>query len=233
MMKKTWKKKSLVVMAKAPIKGEVKTRLIPWLGEKGAYELYRCLLQDRLEEVSKLLGVDLYVACFPFEKKNLIEKLIPLSAGQRIKILSQEGEDLGERIMSVLHRFNFEKGEVALIDTDTPFLTAELLERGFEMLDRFELVVGPTDDGGYYFLGLRQLYAELFYKIPWGTSRVLSATLRKAKDLKINVKLLPTLRDIDEKEDALTFYFSGKRNPSIRTFTFLEKILKNTKFFLR
>jgi hypothetical protein len=213
-------------MAKAPLKGEVKTRLIPWLGEEGAYELYRCLLQDRLEEVSKLLGVDLYVACFPFEKKNLIEKLIPLSARQRIKILPQEGRDLGERIISVLRQFDFQEREVALIDTDTPFLTAELLGRGFEMLDKFELVIGPTEDGGYYFLGLKQLYAELFEGIPWGTENVLSATLKKAQDLKIGVELLPALRDIDKKEDAEAIYFSKKGSLSLRTTTFLGKILE-------
>lgn len=225
-MMRTWKKKSLVVMAKAPLKGEVKTRLIPWLGEEGAYELYRCLLQDRLEEVSKLLGIDLYVASFPFEKKNLIEKLIPLSARQRIKILPQRGRDLGERIIFVLRQFNFREEEVVLIDTDTPFLTAKLLGKGFEILDKFELVIGPTKDGGYYFLGLKQLYAELFEGIPWGTEGVLSATLEKARDLKIEVELLPPLRDIDKKEDAEELYFSQEGIPSFRTAAFLRKIFE-------
>lgn len=216
-------KRSLVVMAKAPLKGEVKTRLIPWLGEERACEFYKCLLQDRLEEVYKLSQVDLYIACFPFERKSLIEELIPHSQRERIKIIPQKGRDLGERITSVLNSFDWEAESVLLIDTDTPLLTVKIIERGFSALQKFDLVIGPTQDGGYYLIGLKEKHFELFAGVPWGSNKVLLTTLEKARKKKLKVKILPTLLDIDEKKDALLFCSQEKKLS--RTTSFLRSFL--------
>jgi hypothetical protein len=219
--------RSLVIMAKVPIKGQVKTRLISWLGEESAYEFYLCLLRDRLEEVAKLSHVNLYVACFPFEKKDLIKELFPSSWGEEIKLIPQEGKNLGERIISVIRQFNLEREEVILIDTDTPALTVGIVNLGFEALKSFDLVIGPTNDGGYYLIGLKALHCWLFKGVPWGTRQVLPITLKKAKTKNLKVKLLPNLIDIDEREDALRFYaFKGRARPK-RTITFLKQLFKS------
>ncbi len=224
-MEGAWKKKSLVVMAKVPVKGEVKTRLIPWLGEEGAYELYICLLQDRLEEVSKLLGVDLYIACFPFEKKDLIEELFSKSWQKRVKFIPQEGNDLGERIISVFSQFNLEKEKVVLVDTDTPSLTSQIINSSFKFLKDFDLIIGPANDGGYYLVGLKEKHFDLFEDIPWSTRQVSSLTIEKAEKKNLKVKLLSALIDIDRKEDALLFYSSREKKGALKTVSFLKKIL--------
>lgn len=211
-------------MAKAPLKGKVKTRLIPWLGENGALALYKNLLCDRFEEISKLCDVDVYVACYPFENKNLIEELVPERLLERVKFIPQKGKNLGERVLSAIEQFGFESENVILIDTDTPFLSSSLIKEAFDSLTDHELVIGPSKDGGYYLIGMGRKCTELFTEIPWGTERVFKVTIEKAESKNFSIKLLPTLVDIDKREDAEEFFSSLERKDSTRTALFLKKV---------
>lgn len=226
------KKNFLVLMAKAPIKGKVKTRLISWLGEEGALTLYQCMLKDRLDELARLKGIDIYIACYPFEEKKSIENLLPAVISKNVKIIPQKGKDLGERILSALRFFDLHGKNLIFIDTDTPSLTLSLITKAFEELRNYDLLIGPSKDGGYYLIGLKNPYNELFIDIPWGTERVFSITIDRAKKKNLSIKVLPELIDIDTKSDAVLFYSSARNEKLTRTASFLEEILskKPTEF---
>ncbi len=213
-------------MAKVPVKGEVKTRLIPWLGEEGALTFYSCLLKDRLDELSRLERVDIYIACYPFEDRKVIDDLIPESLKEKVKFIPQEGSDLGQRILSVLKSFDLTREALVLIDTDTPALTSSLITRALENLENCDLVIGPSTDGGYYLIGLKNFYPELFIDIPWGTEKVFSATVDRAKKRNLLIKFLPELIDIDTEKDAILFYSSASHRSLTRTVRFLGKIFE-------
>ncbi len=151
----------LVVMAKAPRPGEVKTRLVPPLRPEDAAALHRCCVLDTLEKVSRLDGVDIALAYWPPDAEAEFDKLW---SGEGLRF-SQAGRDLGERMLTCFRRV-FDAGYrcAALHGTDIPLASAGELARGFERLrrDSADLVLGPTDDGGYYFIGARAVHPELF-----------------------------------------------------------------------
>ena len=153
----------LVVMAKAPRPGEVKTRLVPPLRPEDAAALHRCCVLDTLEKVSRLDGVDIALAYWPPDAEAEFDKLWSGEGGGLR--FSQAGRDLGERMLTCFRRV-FDAGYrcAALHGTDIPLASAGELARGFERLrrDSTDLVLGPTDDGGYYFIGARAVHPELF-----------------------------------------------------------------------
>lgn len=116
----------------------------------------------------------------------------------------QSGGDLGAR-MSAAFQTSFDLGidKVAIIGTDCPKLKAEIIAKAFDELIDQDLVLGPAKDGGYYLIGLRRRIPELFDGIKWGTSEVFAETLMIAKNLGLNIAVLPTLADIDRPQDLL------------------------------
>ncbi len=194
----------LVVMAKEPRAGSVKTRLLPLLAAEEAARLYRCFLEDRLEEMARLAGgVDRAVAFSPPSALPFFSRL----CGSSYRLLSQGEGGLSERLVSVFGR-GFAEGfaTVCVIDSDSPDLPHQLVHRAFRSLEEgADAVFGPCLDGGYFLVGLGRDIPALFRGVPWSTPAVLDESLKAASRLGLRTALLPVWRDIDVPEDLEAF----------------------------
>ncbi|MFQ5915884.1 MAG: TIGR04282 family arsenosugar biosynthesis glycosyltransferase [Nitrospinota bacterium] len=213
----------LVVTAKAPRPGEVKTRLIPWLSPESAAELHRCCLLDTLEKASRLTGIGLALAYAPADAEGEFRDLWP---GDFLRF-PQEGRDLGEKMLNCF-RSAFAEGFscVALHGTDIPHARAGELVRGFRLLreSSADLVLGPTEDGGYYFIGSRAAAPELFRGIQWSSPRVFQTTLERAAALGLRTAEIARERDLDTPEDLMVLHSWLSRN--------FESVAPRTRRFL-
>jgi len=211
-MDQTHEKLLLVVVAKAPVPGEVKTRLTPEFTSAEATDLYRCFIQDRIKEIGNLAGIDLAISYTPEDSEGYFAQF--LSNG--FHLFPQRGKDLGERLCNIfVDKLRGEYGAVSIIDSDTPDLPRSIVEQSFQLLvaDRADAVFGPCYDGGYYLVGMRQPHPELFQNIPWSTAKVLPQTLEKANRLGLQTKLLPQWNDLDTFQDLLEYYKKFQEKP--------------------
>ena len=195
---------ALVIFAKAPIPGEVKTRLCPPLTPDEAATLHGSFVLDMLERtklaVAKLqLPFHRYLACTPSSELVFFKIM---EERQGVRLLDQVGEDLGQR----MHRTAvdlFAKGykQVIIVGTDVPTLPLSVYQEAFTMLGRSDVVLGPALDGGYYLVGLAKPREELFTGVPWSTDHVLAVTQQKAKALGLSLELTTAWRDVDTTAD--------------------------------
>ena len=190
----------LVIFAKAPLVGQVKTRLCPPLSLTEAAELARCFLVDTVERAYHLPGVQVVLAITPAESEQLFRSLLPFP----VEYLAQRGTSLGERehntFVDLLQRG---ATRVVLIGSDIPTLPLSHLQEAFHHLEdaRCDVVFGPSNDGGYYLVGMRALHPELFENIPWSTSSVMTETLVQTQKHGLNIALVPAWHDVDDKDD--------------------------------
>lgn len=184
------------ILAKPPVKGKVKTRLIPELGESIATDIYRYCLDYTLNLVRQS-GID-YQLWLSEESQDPIFRNQPYSL--------QRGPDLGARMLSAiksrLERDATENSGVILIGSDCLDLTPTHLQQAIDALRNHDIVFLPTFDGGYALIGCRRVNTELFANVEWGQNMVLQKTLENAKSLDYRVSLLETVRDIDTLQDV-------------------------------
>ena len=223
--------KLLVIVAKEPVPGKVKTRLFPKFSPAVAADLYRCFLHDRIQEISTLNEVDRAIAYTPEDARETFTTF----ALDGFELFSQQGKHLGERLNNIfLEKLSQGYKAVSIVDSDSPDLPKSLIKESFELLlsKQADIVFGPCYDGGYYLVGMRKPHPELFRDIPWSTENVLSVTLEKAKKMGLNVKLLTTWNDLDTFEDLIEFYNMYKDRPlskdwtGSKTFAFLSRLEK-------
>jgi rSAM/selenodomain-associated transferase 1 len=190
----------VIIFTRYPEAGKTKTRMIPLLGEMGAATLQRQMTEYTLATVKKLVRVRGFSAQVYFTGADLAKMSAWL--GAEVSYRAQESGDLGERLQQAF-REAFEEGvtKVVIIGVDCPNITDNLLKEAFFVLDSQDLVLGPAQDGGYYLIGLKRLFGELFRGISWGTGDVLAQTLVIAQNLGLNTGLLPILADVDRPED--------------------------------
>lgn len=192
----------LMVFTRYPVPGTTKTRLIPVLGKAGAANLHRLMAQRTIARAldlknSRQLSVEiLYTGG---SQQQMQEWL-----GNEQIYQQQTDGDLGERMSAAFQNsFNSGVDKVAIVGTDCPGLTVEILAEAFEELSQHDLVLGPAKDGGYYLIGLRRSLPELFRGIKWGTDEVFVKTRAIAQNLDLNIAYLSTLTDVDRPEDLL------------------------------
>ena len=195
---------ALVIFAKAPIAGQVKTRLCPPLTHDEAATLHGSFVLDMLERTkvatAKLkLPIDRYLACAP--SSTLVFFQI-MEERQSVKLIDQVGDDLGARMEQTFATL-FGKGyqRVFIVGTDVPSLPLDHYKQALALLDTHDVVLGPALDGGYYLIGLKRPRPELFAGIAWSTDRVLAATQEKAASLGLKLALIPSWRDVDSVDD--------------------------------
>lgn len=222
----------MVVVAKEPVPGKVKTRLTPALTQEEAATLYQCMLEDRIQEISCLDEIDLAIAYTPADAKGIFTRLTPPG----FSFFSQRGKDLGERLSNIfIDTFAAGYETVAIIDSDTPDLPRSVIKESFQLLlsQKSEVVFGPCHDGGYYLIGMCRPHPELFDNIPWSTVHVLEATLERVKGKGLKSKLLAFWDDLDTFEDLIGYYKKycsrERRNRcGEKTMTFLSNFVENT-----
>jgi rSAM/selenodomain-associated transferase 2/rSAM/selenodomain-associated transferase 1 len=193
---------AVLIMAKAPRPGTVKTRLEPMLGPDGCAALAGRLLRHTVSVALAAGGVAVFTAVDPPDAVTEVASLVP--AG--VRLLRQQGADLGERLAAATGQV-FAAGHrpVVVIGIDAPTLTTGLLARAFGELARgHDVVFGPAHDGGYYLAGLNRPVPELFALDPdvWGGCQVLAASLAAARRAGLDAGLLPALCDLDTPADA-------------------------------
>lgn len=215
---------ALAVLAKAPVAGEVKTRLLPALSAEEAAELCRALLIDQLEHLQGLAVADLYVAFTPDEAGSLMKQLVPGG----FHLFSQQGDDLGERMKRVFeHLGGLGHEQMVLIGSDLPAVPFRFFEDAYAYLQGSgkRVVLGPSRDGGYYLVGLNQPVSELFEAMTWSHGQVLAQTLERLASLEVDTLLLPSWFDVDTPDDLR--YLQSVLDPS------LEATMPNTLQLLR
>lgn len=207
--------RALLVFAKAPKPGNVKTRLLTAVSPKDAAELHAACILDALRLSQSVRGAD--VLWFVTGGQSYFRKLMKMQlCGRGLKLFSQHGENLGARL-EYAFRKTFQAGyrELVVIGTDTPWMGAKRLRAAFAALCTSDLVLGPAEDGGYYLLGLRREVPEIFRRIPWSTEGVLNATVRVASRAKLQLKLLRRDFDLDRPKDLQKAQKLLKRNPRL------------------
>ena len=213
---------ALAVMTKAPQAGRVKTRLVPPLTPEEAAELNKCFLRDTAAAISSACGrrpvgdaskmqfehagtsrsKAATAACgiavyTPVGAESAYTDVLPAD----FTLLPQRGDGFGERLyFAVEDLFKCGFDSVCLIDSDSPTVPAENFQQAVELLSMAEdrVVLGPSDDGGYYLIGVKKPHQHLFEQIDWSTKRVLNQTIQRATEIGLEVKLLPVGYDVDD-----------------------------------
>ncbi len=216
---------ALAIFAKAPMVGQVKTRLCPPLTPKQAAELYCCFLLDILENVSVLPDISIFLAFTPAGAEAIFHPFL----SRQVELVPQRGDSLGERMANTLGDLLAEGFKrVAITGSDLPTLPVSHLREAFRLLykENTDVVLGPSEDGGYYLIGARTLYPPLFEGITWSTPTVLSQTCKRAESLGLRVAFVPPWYDVDTRDD-LQRLIADLGNPtcySPRTRCFLQHV---------
>lgn len=189
----------ILIFAKAPVVGTVKTRLIPALGAEGAADIYSELLTSTIQWLAANQIAPLVCWCTPDTEHELFQHF---SRHYCVSLKTQIGADLGQRMQFAAVNELKESGPVLLIGGDCPPLNASHLLQALEWLTTgSDAVIGPAEDGGYVLLGLRRLSKQLFRDIPWGSGDVLTITRSRLANLAWNWRELETLWDLDRPTD--------------------------------
>jgi rSAM/selenodomain-associated transferase 1 len=190
---------ALLIFARAPEPGKTKTRLIPALGPERATELHRSLIIYTLEQATRTACSAIRLYCFPDTTHSFFQE-----CEQRfnVDLYSQQGKDLGERMLRAFQETMVDHTHAVLIGSDCPGISSDILDRaGLTLASGNDAVIGPSRDGGYYLIGLRRMNAGLFKDMPWGTERVADITRQHLRENGWSWTELPVLRDIDTISD--------------------------------
>ena len=187
----------LVIMAKAPRPGEVKTRLASSLSTPAVVAFYCCLLYDTLALARSLGDVEVAIMC----PDSDVDELAQL-AGDEASVVAQKGEGLAAGLTSVFAQFaEGHQRHIIAFNSDSPHLPRSVLEDAFDILTRHDVVVGPTHDGGYYLVGAKAFHPTLFAGDGMGTRSALERLLSRTRALDLSVGLSDLFYDIDVADD--------------------------------
>lgn len=193
---KTIPDRTLVIMAKAPRLGSVKTRLAQTLPSEPVTELYRCMLQDTITLARSLAHVKTVIMCPASDVQGLVDVV-----RDAVEVVPQNGGGLAAGLTSVFARFATGANRVVAFNSDTPHLPATILENAFEALASHDVMVGPTEDGGYYLVGCKAVHPGLFDGDSMGTTSALDALLARARRLQLSAGFTLPFYDIDIASD--------------------------------
>jgi rSAM/selenodomain-associated transferase 1 len=196
---------ALAVIAKEPVAGLAKTRLVPALGTAGAARAAAAMLADTLAAV-RASGAEPWLCFTPAAARERLGRLAP-----GFGLLAQAAGDLGDRLAACLADLLAAGADrVAIVGADTPHVPQASYRRAFALLDDADVVLGPALDGGYYLVAAKAARPELFVGVPMGTEIVLAETLARAASDRLVVALLPPLRDLDRVEDLAAALAAGE-----------------------
>ncbi|HEX8248038.1 MAG TPA: TIGR04282 family arsenosugar biosynthesis glycosyltransferase [Pyrinomonadaceae bacterium] len=222
-------KRAIIIMAKAPLAGTVKTRLQPFLSARQCAQLAACFLRDTVNK-AKTLKIQLIIAYSPAAETDYFRRL----AGEKTSFVEQKGGDLGEKMFSAFE-FAFARAAAAvdaavMIGTDSPTFPAGFIERAFEFLETgSDAVLGKTEDGGFYLIGLRKSDAEIFAAVEWSSAQTFARVRENILNLNWRLREVPGWYDVDEAKDLeqLKNEFLNDKNVQMRAPQTFEWITKN------
>ena len=225
---------AMAIMAKAPRAGKVKTRLSPPLTLEQTAALNVCFLSDTAENLAAIApaGASAGMVCYtPVGDEAAFNGLLPAS----FTLIAQRGDKFGERLLAAAADIlGCGFGAVCLIDSDSPTVPKAAFEQAVAELARpgDRIVLGPSHDGGYYLIGLKQAHPEPFERITWSTASVLEETIERAREAGIEVVLLPLWYDVDDAAtlEILTGEVLDGRAPEFAQMTGYDA--PNTRGFL-
>lgn len=192
-------RRTLVIMAKAPKPGMVKTRLMQCLPSSAVTALYRCLLEDTVALATSLSSVEVAVMCPESDKEELVQLL-----GKTVQVVAQKGAGLAAGLTSVFRHFTAAGMQhVIAFNSDSPHLAPSVLDSAFEVLSTHDVVVGPTHDGGYYLVGANAAHPSLFEGDGMGTRSALDRLLTRTKMLDLSTGFTERFYDIDVANDLV------------------------------
>lgn len=212
----------LIVFAKEPVKGKVKTRLNGCLSSEKRLNLYKAFLRDTVDLTNKIKCENKILAYDSNKEPGFLKKIAP-----NFVFYKQNGENLGMRMLNVLKfitKDNFSKA--VIIGSDAPTLPACYIEKAFRQLDKKDIVLGPTLDGGYYLIGFKRPCSGVFRGIKWSANSVLKNTINNIKNLKRNFSLLDEWYDVDDKEALIRLKLDLKKERDKSVAQWTRKFLK-------
>jgi rSAM/selenodomain-associated transferase 1 len=175
----------------------VKTRLAQSISSDEVTALYRCLLKDTLALATSLKNVEAAVMCPEADLEELAQLV-----GNSVPVVAQKGQGLAAGLTSAFQHFTAGGCRHAIaFNSDSPHLPASILESAFEALHGNDMVVGPTEDGGYYLVGAKAAYPTLFNREGLGTRNALEALLTRARELQLSVGFTKPFYDVDVEGD--------------------------------
>lgn len=204
-----------IVMVKAPIIGTIKTRLVPPLSHSEAAALATCFAQDVVTSVRRIVP-EVMVAYSPAQGRASLEVLFRPAD---LLWVEQRGDDLGARLdATIAQAATLGFSPIIVIGTDSPTLPTSFIEQASNALavEAYDLMLGPTEDGGYYLVGLRQYTPNLFQNIAWSTSLAYEQTMSNAARLNLRTQALPQWYDVDTSSDLLRLRYELQTDEKAR-----------------
>ena len=217
---------SLIIFAKSPIPGKVKTRLTPYITPTEAAELYQAFITDIVSNTYKLKCEQVAIAYTPSNAEATFHSI----CGHSVDYLPQKGNNLGERMKNAF-MYSFDKGSkrTVIIGTDSPTLPSSYIQKAFDALKEVPVTVGPTFDGGYYLIGLSGQNDAIFDGIDWSTSKVFGQTLTRIQAINKQLYVLPPWYDVDTPDNLeflrshiMSMKMSGTSELPNKTMQFLK-----------
>jgi len=202
---------AVIIFAKYPADGKVKTRLSETLGVEFAVRFYKAMAEHIFQVCHKLPKdkYDIYLFYDSSDRSESVKRWVPSDFSVHL----QEGSDLGEKMKAAFNRI-FEKGykKVTIIGTDCPELNTKILLKSFEEISDNNIIIGPSADGGYYLMGMNEFHPFLFEDIEWSSTKVLTDTINKVKENDLHLTMLPGMIDIDTEKDLRQWLLITKQN---------------------
>lgn len=188
---------TVAVFLKHPTPGRVKTRMAKDIGDEHAARIYAAMVETVMKNIGEKHSLTVF-----YNPPEMKQEIVNWLGGRGADFIPQNGESLGEKISNAVEDcITLGNRKVVVIGTDCIDITAKTIANSFERLDDTDAVIGPCEDGGYYLIGLKANHVEIFSGIDWSTDRVMAQTLEKMRELRLNVSILETLRDIDCADD--------------------------------
>lgn len=205
----------LLLFAKAPIAGKVKTRLMSNCSAEQAAKIAELLMEASIQRACEYWPGEVYLSAWlDLEHAFFIE----MQQRYPITLVPQCAGDLGEKMRDGLARFGY---PCAVMGCDAPHVLPLALKQAHDFLQTGNAVIGPSEDGGYYFLGLCGAADALFANMPWGGDQVLNVTRLRAGSMCLSLNELPELNDVDEWSDLLS---AASKVPSLQAYLQAQKL---------
>jgi len=189
---------ALILFAKAPIPGRVKTRLMPDLTVQEAADVAAALIEHTVRLATTNWPGPVTLQAWPDTGHRVFQAV---AARHGLSLAAQIAGDLGQKMNAALSAFTDRGAPAAVLGCDVPHCPGEVLRQAYDWLKQGQNVIGPSADGGYYLIGLQHTQPELFRDIPWGGDQVMYATLAMAEEHGLHFNRLPNLIDIDNFSD--------------------------------